>query len=249
MNAYLDLVHKFGAHNTNFIAPLIGSELGNFLLFLTILLVLGKNQRIGYEKMSQPLFNAELMPAQMKANLDEFMHKIQYLSDTLHINLKPFQADHIALRINDAELAKLAHQEWQKEGQVISNAQINGRPIIVILFEQALCSHGWDIECLELPYPAPGKIYPEQNWEHVEFVVPSDAHSADDYLADIKQQFPALAQNWDALLEKGVKVKLSSPKGEGERLNNPTVAFKHKGVCIKLHPHPLKAIVESEQSA
>jgi len=199
--------------------------------------------------MSQQLINAELMPSQMKSNLDEFMHKIQDLSDVLHINLQPFQADHVALRLNDAELAKLAHQEWQKEGQVISNAQINGRPIIVILFEQALTSLGWEIECLELPYPAPGKTYPEQSWEHVEFVVPSNAQTADEYLADLKNQFPALAKNWDALTDKGVKVKLSSPKGEGERLHNPTVAFKYKGVCIKLHPHPLKAIVESEQSA
>lgn len=27
MNAYLDLVHKFGAHNNNFIASLIGNVL------------------------------------------------------------------------------------------------------------------------------------------------------------------------------------------------------------------------------
>ena len=145
-------------------------------------------------------------------------------------------------------LAKLAHQEWQKEGKVISNALINGRPIIVILFEQALNSHGWDIECLELPYPAPGKIYPEQNWEHVEFVVPSTAQTADDYLADLKKQFPDFAAQCERLSDLGIKTKLSSPKGEGERLNNPTVAFKWQGVCIKLHPHSLKNIVESEQA-
>ncbi|QSA19814.1 VOC family protein, partial [Vibrio furnissii] len=45
----------------------------------------------------------------------------------------------------------------------------------------------------------------------------------------------------------GVKTKLSSPKGEGDRLNNPTVAFKWQGVCIKLHPHTLKTIVASER--
>ena len=199
--------------------------------------------------MSQQLINAELMPSQLKAKLDGFMHKIQSLSEILHIDLTSNQADHIALRINDSELAKLAHQEWQKEGQVISNAQINGRPIIVIAFDQALSWQHWDIECLELPYPAEGKHYPEQSWEHVEFVVPSNADTADEYLQDLKGHFPKLAEHWDELAEKGVKVKLSSPKGEGERLNNPTVAFKYKGVCIKLHPHSLKQIVASEQSA
>lgn len=199
--------------------------------------------------MSQQLKNAQLMPSQMKAGLEKFMHKIQGLSDILHINLASFQADHIALRINDYELARLAHQEWQKEGQIISQAKINGRPIVVIEFDSPIQCLGWDIECLELPYPAEGKIYPQQSWEHVEFVIPSNAQTAEEYIADIKQRFPQLEQAWDSLDSLGIKVKLSSPKGEGERLNNPTVAFKFQGVCIKLHPHSLKKIVESEQSA
>ncbi|MEF1291646.1 VOC family protein [Vibrio sp. M260118] len=198
--------------------------------------------------MSKELTNAGLMPVQMKSKLDDFMHKIQSLSELLHINLSRFQADHIALRINESELAKQAHYEWQKEAQVISQAEINGRPIIVLLFNLPLECMSWEIECLELPYPAPGKIYPQQSWEHVEFVVPSQAQTADEYLSDLKQQFPEMADNWDKLEQLGIKTKLSSPKGEGERLNNPTVAFKWNGVCIKLHPHSLKHIVESEQA-
>tara|TARA_Y100001956_G_C4102230_1_gene178214 strand:+ start:259 stop:858 length:600 start_codon:yes stop_codon:yes gene_type:complete len=197
--------------------------------------------------MSQRLIDAELMPVQMNGKLHDFMHKIQQLSEILHINLSGFQADHIALRINEAELAHLAHQEWLKVGKEISNATINGRPIIVIEFNQPLAAKEWQIECLELPYPAEGKLYPEQSWEHVEFVVPSDAQTAEEYLADVKQCFPEFAAKYDQIKVSGIKVKLSSPKGEGERLNNPTVAFKSNGVCIKLHPHSLKKIVESEQ--
>lgn len=199
--------------------------------------------------MGETLTNAELMPEQLLAKLDDFMHKIQTLSEILHINLSDFQADHIALRINDTELVQLAHQEWQKYGQVISQAQINGRPIIVILFDRPLGALQWQVECLELPYPAPGKQYPQQSWEHVEFVIPSTAQTAQAYLEDLKGRLPGLATQWDQLERLGIKVKLSSPKGEGERLNNPTVAFKYQGVCIKLHPHSLKRIVESEQSA
>ncbi|MGD8111242.1 VOC family protein [Vibrio sp. TRT 17S01] len=198
--------------------------------------------------MSQALLDAELMPAQMKGKLTDFMHKIQDLSEILHINLADFQADHIALRINDVELAKLAHMEWLKQANELSNAQINGRPIIVMAFNQPLETDFGPIECLELPYPAPGKQYPEQSWEHVEFVIPSTALTAEAYLEDIQAHFPKLAENWVRLSEQGVKIKLSSPKGEGERLNNPTVAFKWQGVCIKIHPHSLKAIVASEQA-
>ncbi|WP_162062639.1 VOC family protein [Vibrio taketomensis] len=195
------------------------------------------------------LATAELLPEQLKQKLPDFMYKIQKLSDKLQIDLTQFQADHIALRINEPELAQLAHQAWLAEGKEISNAMINGRPIIVMTFNQPLKVLSWEIECLELPYPAEGKIYPEQTWEHVEFVIPSNAQTADEFAAELTQRFPQLAEQWDTLAQQGIKVKLSSPKGEGERLNNPTVAFKHQGVCIKLHPHSLKAIVESEQSA
>lgn len=189
-----------------------------------------------------------LHPVQMKDKLDDFIEQIQQLSALLHMDLSGYVLDHIALRINQPEIAQAAHQEWLKQGRQISAAQINGRPIIVIEFTQPLSAAGWQIECLELPYPAPGKRYSQQSWEHVEFVVPSSASSAEDFLADLLLQFPGLAQCWDRLPELGVKVKLSSPQGEGERLSNPTVAFKWQGVCIKLHPHTLKTIVESEQN-
>ncbi len=196
--------------------------------------------------MLQPLFDSDLHPQQLKQKLPKFIDKIQQLVDLLGLDMSQHQLDHIALRINELKLAKLAHEAWLLDGKEISNTQINGRPIIVIAFNELLEIGPWKVECLELPYPAEGKYYPEQSWEHVEFVVPSIAQTADEYLRDIKSTFPKLADKWDELEAHGVKVKLSSPKGEGERLNNPTIAFKWQGVCIKLHPHTLKTIIESE---
>lgn len=193
------------------------------------------------------LTQAQLEPQQMIARLDDFMGRIEEFGNKLGLDLSFAQADHIAMRVNEIALAKAAHEAWASYGETISQAMINGRPIIVIAFDQPLKSRGWSIECLELPYPAEGKIYPSQDWEHVEFVIPSHAQTADEYLADLKDTYPQFAANFATLEEQGVKVKLSSPKGEGERLNNPTVAFKHQGICIKLHPHSLKKIVESEQ--
>ncbi|GEM78534.1 VOC family protein [Vibrio superstes] len=190
----------------------------------------------------EQLQQVNLHPQQMLDRVDAFAEKIAVLGQELGLDLSQFQADHIALRINDSALAKLAHEAWSELGATISQAQINGRPIIVIAFDTPITAGAWSIDCLELPYPAKGKIYPAQDWEHIEFVIPSDKIDAQDYLQDIKQRFPSFN------LETGMKMKLSSPKGEGERLANPTVAFKKDGVCIKLHPHPLKSIVESEQA-
>ena len=198
--------------------------------------------------MMMSLKQAELEPQQMIARLDTFMAKIENLGNTLGLDLSFAQADHIALRINEPELAKSAHQAWSEYGSTISETLINGRPIVVLIFDEPLQSLGWKIECLELPYPAKGKIYLSQDWEHVEFVIPSHAQTADQYLADLKETYPQFAAKFETLAEQGIKVKLSSPKGDGERLNNPTVAFKHQGICIKLHPHSLKKVVESEQA-
>lgn len=193
------------------------------------------------------LTQAQLEPQQMIERLDDFMGKIEEFGNKLGLDLSFAQADHIAMRVNETALAKAAHEAWASYGETISQAMINGRPIVVIAFDEPLKSRGWSIECLELPYPAEGKIYPSQDWEHVEFVIPSHAQTADEYLADLKDTYPQFAANFAMLAEQGVKIKLSSPKSEGERLNNPTVAFKHQGICIKLHPHSLKKIVESEQ--
>lgn len=196
--------------------------------------------------MQQTLIEKGLVPSAMLNKIDDFLDNIQALCSLLAIDLSAYQADHIALRINDAELAKAAHQAWLEYGKVISEAQINGRPIIVLEFDNAVQSHGWSIECLELPYPAIGKTHSVEDWEHVEFVVPSNALTAETFLQDLYKLFPNLERQLEQAKQQGVKVKLSSPKGEGERLANPTVAFKFNNICIKLHPHSLKNIVASE---
>ncbi len=187
-----------------------------------------------------------LTPAQMVLDLNRFGERISELSNLLGINLADYKADHIALRINDAECAKLAHQMWAQKGQVISQSEINGRPIVVVQLAEPLVVQQWSIEFLELPYPAPGKVYPQQGWEHLELVIASQAQTAQDYLDDLLQRFPPLAARWNHLAQAGVKVKLSSPQGAHERLANPTLAFKYQGVCIKLHPHSLQSVILSE---
>ncbi|MDV7103125.1 VOC family protein [Vibrio sp. TH_r3] len=196
--------------------------------------------------MDNSLTELGLTPEQMLAEVAPFVDKIHVLAGEIGLDLVDLQADHIALRINQHSLAEQAHQAWLDYGEVISSAQINGRPIIVYQLTSPIVIGCWQIECLELPYPAAGKVYPQQGWEHIEFVIPSNATTAEDFLQELMNKFPLMNKRWHALEQQGVKTKLSSPKGEGERLANPTVAFKKSGVCIKLHPHSLKNVVLSE---
>ncbi|MGL6316252.1 VOC family protein [Vibrio sp. WXL103] len=187
-----------------------------------------------------------LDPRQMLEDLPQFMQKITQLAEMLDIDLSPYQADHIALRINDPDIAEQARLAWRAYGEEISSAEINHRPIIVSRFHQPVTVDAWQIECLELPFPAKGKLYPQQGWEHVEFVIPSDAQTVEDFVSELEriEGFSNLQRKAEQL---GATLKLSSPKGEGERLANPTLAIKHQDVCIKLHPHSLRSIVASEQ--
>lgn len=191
----------------------------------------------------QKLREAGLHPEQMLAQLPAFVARIEALAREMDLSLTAYQADHLALRVNDREIAEALHQAWLAYGEEWSRTMINGRPIVVIGFHQPLKVGPWQIEALELPYPSE-KQYPQQGWEHIEFVIPSEAGATDALKDVLDKTFPTLP--WDELAAKGIKVKASSPAGEHERLPNPTYAFKKDGVCIKLHPCSLKAVIESE---
>lgn len=188
-------------------------------------------------------------PESMFDDIPVFAEKIEHLYQLLGLDDSHLILDHIAMRINQLNDAQITELEWERLGRIISKAEINGRPIVVIELEQAIAIGGWETDCIELPYPALGKHYLVEGWEHVEFVVPTEANTLDEFVAMIRQHFPRLNSQWEQLLELGVSIKMSEPKGSGERLANPTVAFKWQGVTIKLHPHSLKAVIESEQSS
>ncbi|MDD1783019.1 VOC family protein [Enterovibrio sp. ZSDZ35] len=184
--------------------------------------------------------------AALKSSLPQFSVRMQNLIDTLGLDLSGYQADHIALRVNELALAKSLHQAWLNESEELSVNTINGRPIVVVKTEKPLVFGSWQTHCVELPYPG-DKVYAEEGWEHAEWVIPSSATTPETFLEDVLMTFPDLKARWAELESLGVKVKLSSPSGEGERLSNPTVAFKFKGVCVKLHPVSLEQVIESEK--
>ncbi|WP_371876191.1 VOC family protein [Vibrio sp. HB161653] len=196
--------------------------------------------------MAATLTEHNLEPRQMMANLAPFAERVERLAERLGLDMTDLTIDHIALRINCPLLASEAHQAWLAWGDPISTAEINGRPIVVIKFTQPLTFKAWSIACLELPYPKAGKMYPQQGWEHIECVIPSEAQDIESFKQEVFAQCPRLAQRWSQLASLGIDYKESSPKGEGERLANPTLAFKADGVCIKLHPHRLSDIIASE---
>lgn len=171
-------------------------------------------------------------------DLPRFEQALSQFAEKLHLDLSQFTADHVSLRCHQNTTAERWRLGLEQCGSLLSEAMINGRPICLFDLQQPLKVGPWSIDCVELPYPGE-KRYPHEGWEHVELVLsgePATLYSR------------ALAHLPDeALLAPGIKLKQSSPKGEGERLPNPTLAITDGTVTIKFHPYSIRDIVASEQ--
>ncbi|MCS6239115.1 VOC family protein [Shewanella baltica] len=206
---------------------------------------------ISYEQLTQswPAFEAQILA----------------LLETLDLADKALLCDHVALRVNSIASADALRDTFSRVGKIISDNIINGRTILIIELDTPLTLGQFSIACVELPYPS-DKVYPQEGWEHIELVIDSKAKDCD----TLSQDLLALCPKLSALLPSeqaaehvpssslglnsqgiaslaGIKIKMSSPKGDKERLANPTIAFKRDDVCIKVHPHGIKAVIASEQ--
>lgn len=180
----------------------------------------------------------------------QFEIKILNLLAKLDLADKKLECDHVALRVNSVANADALRQAFCQVGHIISDNQINGRNILIIQLNTPLTLGEFSIPCVELPYPS-DKLYPQEGWEHIELVIPSQAKDCDALCEDLRLLCPMLTPllSGEPLSDprEPIHIKMSSPKGEKERLANPTIAFKYQEVCIKVHPHGIKAVIASEQ--
>ena len=172
--------------------------------------------------------------------LASFEDKVEKLMIKLSINEFNLKCDHIALRVNDLQTAVELHQNFELIGQVISDKIINGRPIIIIKLNEPLFILNQKVDYIELPYPS-SRTYPIEGWEHIELILPCDATTSAQLKSALLKFQPKLLSVFNA--ETDIKIKMSSPSGDNESVANPTIAFKHNHICVKIHPHSIEKIV------
>ncbi|WP_413528544.1 VOC family protein [Rahnella inusitata] len=171
-------------------------------------------------------------------DLPRFARVLTAFAAKLQVNLGDFHADHISVRCHQNTTADRWRAGLVKCGSLLNETQINGRPICLFTLNEPLTVGPLKIDLVELPYPGE-KRYPHEGWEHIEIVLPGVAD-------ELYTRALALIAD-DALIMPGIKLKQSSPKGENERLPNPTLAITDGSVTIKFHPHSLREIVASER--
>lgn len=220
-----------------------------------------------------PKFNEPVAPHSANLSYEQliqgwpaFEAQILALLETLDLADKALVCDHVALRVNSIACADALKDAFSRIGKIISDNIINGRTILIIELDTPLTLGQFSIACVELPYPS-DKVYPQEGWEHIELVIDSKAKDCDTLSQDLLALCPKLSallpseQAAEPVLSSslglnsqgiaslaGIKIKMSSPKGDKERLANPTIAFKRDDVCIKVHPHGIKAVIASEQT-
>lgn len=175
----------------------------------------------------------------LSVDLARFVNDLSHLADRLGLDLSALDADHIAVRCHQNTTAERWKQGFLQCGALFSEKDIAGRPIALFELHTPLCVGPWQIDVVELPWPG-AKLYRHEGWEHVEIVLRGDE-------AQLGSRALALMAD-EGLIQQGISVKSSAPKGEGERLPNPTLAVTDGRVTIKFHPWSLKEVVTSEIS-
>ena len=178
-------------------------------------------------------------------DLAEFELKIAQIAGIAQIDLSQYQIDHLAVRMNSDEVAHQWKAMLLTGSTLLKESEVNGRPIGLFTLNQPLHFCGQAVSVIELPFPK-SQSYPEEGWEHIELVIPMQENENVEQLCKrVDSQF--FLQNNPEL-----KIKISQPQAEGERLPNPSVAISLRNAtyqnfcCLKLHPYDITTIVRSE---
>ncbi|AXU94899.1 metalloprotein [Erwinia persicina] len=182
--------------------------------------------------------NAEEL-SDLANDLPRFLQCLNHLSQRLGLKLDDLEVDHIAVRCHQNTTAERWKQGLLRCGTLFSEKEIGGRPVALFDLATPLQVGPWQINVVELPWPGERR-YRHEGWEHVEVVLRGDEQT-------LGARALALMSD-EGLIQQGISVKNSAPKGEGERLPNPTLAVSDGLVTIKFHPWSLKEIVGSERA-
>ncbi|MDO4697954.1 MAG: VOC family protein [Pasteurellaceae bacterium] len=171
-----------------------------------------------------------------------FEQKIRQIADVAGIDLGQFEIDHLAVRMNDWQTAEQWEALLLKQGKLLKESEVNGRPIGIFQLNQPIHFCGQSVSIIELPFPK-DKTYPEEGWEHIEIVVPFLPNES------VEQWVERLCKGGSWQENVQIKLKVSQPKAAGEQLPNPSIAISLNNVslcnpcCIKLHPYAITTII------
>ncbi len=166
------------------------------------------------------------------------MDRVFSYVDELRIDVSQLFIDHAGLRFRSAFDVIRIREQLRKVcigNEPLSKANVNGRKIYNFELQQPLVYAGREISCVELPESKIPHIYPQDGWEHVEFVLPSEGDTKASIERAFRDRFPHIEH-----------YRTDAPKvaASKDRYPNPAVVLeKEIGLTIKFHPRSLKDVI------
>lgn len=136
------------------------------------------------------------------------------------IDVSSYELDHLCYRVGTLREYDDMREVLSNMGVLLTEAEIDGRPISTYALTMPLIYRGRTIRLIELPAPKQSVSY-KTGWEHAEFAVGEDPKTW-------MTRYPYL--DWDTrALSKSV---------------NSDVSRKYDVMCVKFHEYPLDYVIE-----
>lgn len=157
-------------------------------------------------------------------NINSFLDNIFQGLEKLNIDVSNRQLDHLCYRVATIEEYNTKKDQLLDLGLLLTEADVNGRPIATFKLNEPIIYNSRKIELLELPAPKKNANY-QSGLEHVEFVIEEGLDYWIEKYPDIHFETSGIAKN----LNPEIKVSLS------------------ENTSVKFHPLSLDKVIEIEK--
>lgn len=158
-------------------------------------------------------------------NTNAFLTQIFNELNNLKIDITNRQLDHICYRVATIEEYNLKRHELLQFGVLLTEANVNGRPIATFKLNEPIKYNSREIYLIELPSPKKNTNY-ESGLEHIEFVIEEGLYY------------------W---IEKYPNIDFEK-SGINKKLNPEIKITLSNNLSVKFHPLSLDKVIQIENS-
>ncbi len=153
---------------------------------------------------------------------DIFLDSVFAMIEDIDLDVEKLPVDHLCYRVETLNEYEEVKNLLSPLGHLLTEAEINGRPISTFKLHQAIVYKNRSIPMIELPAPKEEKAY-KSGLEHLEFVTKEP-------LQKIVNRYPMVAFE-----TYGIHKKV-----------NPDITLKLGAYCIRFHNDDLETIIKKE---
>ncbi|MEO5668622.1 MAG: VOC family protein [Bdellovibrionota bacterium] len=152
-----------------------------------------------------------------------FLNALILELEKMGFEFQTLQPDHLCLRVATLEEYSAAKNLVATAATLLTETDVNGRPIASYRLHEPFVSKRGPVEILEIPSPKDGSFYP-YGFEHAEFVIKESFES-------FKMKHPSL-----------------NFRGRQDRVLNPELSLKTACGVAKFHTSTLARVIEIEEA-